>query len=271
MTDENAFPLDPDAPAAEAELHAWLDGELPPHRRAAVERRLAENPEDAERLESWAAQGDLLRRGFEGLALAPLPGAAPAPAPTPLPSSRYSRAAPPVWLKIAAAVMLFAAGTASGWALRGPAGGGAPADAPRAMVADALTAHVVFAAEVRHPVEVPASDQAHLVAWLSRRLDAPLTAPVLAAEGFELMGGRLLPGDDGPAAQFMYQNGEGRRLTLYVRRSGDAGDTAFRLAREGAVSALYWKDRGLSWAVAGELDRAALDALARRVYAAFNS
>ena len=39
--------------------------------------------------------------------------------------------------------------------------------------------------------------------WLSRRLGRQLTAPDLAAQGFDLIGGRLLPASTGPAAQLM--------------------------------------------------------------------
>ena len=45
--------------------------------------------------------------------------------------------------------------------------------------------------------------------WLSKRLGRPLVVPDLAAVGFRLMGGRLLPAEDGPAAQFMYETGKG--------------------------------------------------------------
>ena len=101
----------------------------------------------------------------------------------------------------------------------------------------------MYAAEVRHAVEVDASQQEHLVRWLSKRLGTELKVPVLAAEGFELLGGRLLPGPEGPVAQFMYQDASGKRLTLYVNaRSKSEGPTAFRFAKEGNVSVFYWID-----------------------------
>ncbi len=52
--------------------------------------------------------------------------------------------------------------------------------------------------------------------WLSKRLDRPLKVPALGAQGYELVGGRLLPGDTGARAQFIYQNGAGQRITLYL-------------------------------------------------------
>ena len=40
--------------------------------------------------------------------------------------------------------------------------------------------------------------------WLTKRLGAPVSAPSLSALGYELVGGRLLPGGAGPVALFMY-------------------------------------------------------------------
>jgi anti-sigma factor RsiW len=131
----------------------------------------------------------------------------------------------------------------------------------------AARAHLVYSPEVRHPVEVEAKEQDHLVKWLSKRLDMKLKVPVLSAEGFELLGGRLLPGTDGPVAQFMYQDASGKRLTLYVTRP-HMGDevTAFRFAQEGPVSVFYWIDRDSGYALSGELDKPALARVATLVY-----
>src|SRR6185295_11260458 len=85
------------------------------------------------------------------------------------------------------------------------------------FVKRAAIAHATYSPEVRHPVEVGADQEQHLVAWLSKRLGAPVRAPKLDSIGYALVGGRLLPGDNGPVAHFMYQTEKGRRITLYVR------------------------------------------------------
>lgn len=245
-------------PVTEAELHAWMDGELPPARRAAVERHLAGHPEDAARLDSYRRTAELIAGTYAPLAQLP-------PAAAPRPKVRSWRPA----VAAAAAVLLFAVGGATGWAVRGgPAGG---PDANTQVAREAAAAHTVFAADVRHPVEVAADQEAHLVTWLSRRLGEKLTAPKLAPLGFELMGGRLLAVEQGPAAQLMYQDRSGRRLTVYLRRCPVSSDTAFRIAELGGVTALYWHERGVTWAIAGDVDRNLLRDAAHRVYAAFNS
>ena len=130
-------------------------------------------------------------------------------------------------------------------------------------------AHATYSPEVRHPVEVGADQEAHLVAWLSKRLGGNVRAPRIAE--FPLVGGRLLPGDTSPVAQFMYQHESGRRLTLYVRiEPGTGGETAFRYAREGKIGVFYWVDRGFGYALSGELEREELYAVASQVYRQLN-
>ena len=137
----------------------------------------------------------------------------------------------PAWLDYARAAILVSVGMAIGLAL--------PMLEPRPMPAPvvfaplpvrAARAHLVYAPEVRHPVEVDAKEQDHLVKWLSKRLDIALKVPVLASEGFELLGGRLLPGPEGPVAQFMYQDASGKRLTLYVLAAAARATTSRRSA-----------------------------------------
>jgi anti-sigma factor RsiW len=133
------------------------------------------------------------------------------------------------------------------------------------ITADAIAAHRTFSLEVRHPVEVDAGQEAHLVQWLSKRLGRSLVVPDLAAAGFQLMGGRLLPAEDGPAAQFMYQNSNGERLTLYLR-AGVGGETAFRFHEEGGIGAFYWSDEGFGYAIAAKAGRDLLQRIAELVY-----
>jgi anti-sigma factor RsiW len=255
---------DPEEHVTEAELHAYFDGELSPERRRAVEAYLAAHPGDADRLESYRGQDMLIRRAYRTLAERPLSPR--------LLHAATQRAAPRLrgwWRALAGAatgLALLVVGAASGWyghELLAPA-------APRgeSLVADAAAAHLVYAVEVRHPVEVPASEQAHLATWLGRRLAVPLRVPDLSESGYELVGGRLLPAASGqPAAQLMYQDGDGRRVTLYARTSAGAEQTSFRFAREGDLSALYWRDGDVAWVLVGDLPRAELFKLAHRVYA----
>jgi anti-sigma factor RsiW len=243
------------------DLLAYVDGALPPERVEEVEAWLAANPRDAERVRQWREQVDGLHRLFDPVLDEPIPsrlcvGVVTAPKQRP-------------WLgpilRIAAMLVLVSGSGAGGWWLRGGVGGGVQPTG--VMVAsEALTAHVVFAAEVRHPVEVAATERTHLVAWLSKRLGAELKVPDLSAAGFSLVGGRLLPASSGPAAQFMYENADGRRVTLYLRRNPDGNETAFRFAAQGRVESFYWLDGSLGYALVGDVERERLMEMAKAVY-----
>jgi anti-sigma factor RsiW len=85
-----------------------------------------------------------------------------------------------------AASLLLVLGAGGGWWARSQWPGGPAASAPTpiaalpAYVQDAAIAHAVFTPEQRHPVEVGAGEQAHLLQWLSRRLGTPLQARISA-------------------------------------------------------------------------------------------
>ena len=209
--------------------------------------------EEEDRVE-YADQNNLLRRQFDTVLTEPIP------------ARMYMKR--PAWMDYARAAVLVGVGIAVGLAL--PMLKPVPSN-PAALVTPlpirAARAHLVYSPEVRHPVEVDAKEQDHLVKWLSKRLDMQLRVPVLTAEGFELLGGRLLPGIDGPVAQFMYQDATGKRLTLYVTRPHKGDElTAFRFAQEGRVSVFYWIDRECGYALSGELDKPQLARVASSVY-----
>jgi anti-sigma factor RsiW len=185
----------------------------------------------------------------------------------PIPVRMHLRA--PAWIEYARAAAFVVAGVLIGLAIPF-----ARQELPRPAVAPthqlpalAARAHYVYSREKRHAVEVAAAEEEHLVSWLSRRLDVPLKVPVLATEGYELMGGRLLPGTDAPVAQLMYQDKAQRRLTVYVTGKTQKDPvTAFRYIQEGPVSVFYWVDPDCGYAISGEMDRAELSRVANVVY-----
>jgi anti-sigma factor RsiW len=79
------------------------------------------------------------------------------------------------------------------------------------------------------------------------------------------MGGRVLPAGSHAAAMLMYDDGNGTRLTVYVR-AGSTGETAFRFWRDGDVSTFAWLDRGYGFAVSAASDRDRLLPIAEAVY-----
>ena len=270
------------APIDDLTLHAWLDGELAPERSAEVEAWLQTNPEDAARVRLWAADRELLRTQLAGVLDEPVPAALEQVLWRNAPARGAWLAAG--WQRWVAALAVFALGGALGAALmfrmQQPPVALAEAAGP-AWVTRAAVAHAVYVPEVRHPVEVKAQEE-HLSRWLTRRLNVPVKLFDLRAQGFELVGGRLLPDAVGPSAQLMYQqivpagasgaDAKPLRVTVYLRKPDRAMPAAFRYERQGTLGMFYWVEGASAqggpcgYALVGELPRERLLALAEAIY-----
>jgi len=252
----------------EDELQAFIDDRLDGERRAAVEAHLAAHPELRERIAAEQRQRALLRAGLQAKFDEPVPDRLR------IANLRAARRGlrTRAWTNAAAAAAIFVVGATAGWFAGGIAPQALPtAAAPTASVADGATAaYRTFVVEVAHPVEVGVQQEQHLLQWLSKRLGRKLAAPDLSRFGYRLMGGRLLPGGSGAAAQLMYDDASGRRLTIYVR-AADGTETAFRFRKEGDASTFAWIDQGFGFAVTAMASREELLPIAEAVYRGFGS
>lgn len=238
------------------DLHAYVDRQLPPHARQRVEAWLDANPVAKRRAEDYAAIREGLRALYDPALSDPIP--------------RRLRRRPRQWLRplgaLAASLFLLLTGIWIGMQVERGVQGSLVAEAP-SVAREAAIAYAVYTPEVRHPVEVPGDQEQHLVAWLTKRMGAPVRAPRLDELGFVLVGGRLLSSNDGPGALLMYENTAGRRVVLYACRHEERErTTAFRFTQEEGIAVFYWFEGSLSYALAGEIDRSGLLALAESVY-----
>lgn len=226
-------------PMDEALLQAYVDGRLSPEEAKRIEAYLASRPDERERLAAYARANAALQDHFDRQLDEPVPVRL-------LRAARRPRARWP--LRAAAAVALLVAGAAAGWIGRGAV---EPAT-PVSFALQAAVAHDVFSVETRHPVEVTGAEAEHLKTWLDKRLGGSVPAPDLSALGYRLVGGRLLATDSGPAAQLMYEDERGERMTLFFRTDAtDQVETTWRLEREGDVGVYYWVQQGKAFAVVG--------------------
>jgi len=246
---------EPKISVTEDELHAYVDNELPAERRDDVEMWHATHPEDDERVRSWRAMAEALHARYDAVADEPVPKR--------LEIEQLVRQ-PRKWVygAIAATLVAFIAGGGVGWLARGAA---ASPSAFQNFTVDALDAHRLYVVEVRHPVEVPGSERAHLQQWLTRRCGWVVHAPELEASGLKLVGGRLLPGPTGPASFLMYESASGERFTIYTAKAA-AETTQMRYAKQDKDGALFWAERGVAYVVSGSSDRERLTQVARLVY-----
>nr|AIA99117.1 putative transmembrane transcriptional regulator (anti-sigma factor) [Methylibium sp. T29] len=194
-TDRPSPPTLPSTPpVTEAELHAFVDGRLPAEREAEIAAYLAARPDDAQRVEAYRAQKRELHALFD-------PVLDEQPPQRLLKSARPRAVSPTPWYlqRLAAGLAIAVISGATGWGLRGVGPGTAGDDAARMAAVQpapggltlvsaggfaqrAAVAHAVYSPDVRRPVEVDAAHEDQLVAWLSKRMGAPMKPPHLQAQ-----------------------------------------------------------------------------------------
>jgi anti-sigma factor RsiW len=246
--------IDRNSPVTSDELHAYVDGVLPADRREAVDAWLASHPEDATHVAEWRAQAEAIRAHYGTIGEEPTP-------------ARFALdrlvATGRGWRAVAAAAAVAALiGGVAGWLVHGVSAG-APSGFEQ-FTAEALNAHKLYITEVRHPIEVNAGED-HLLPWLSRRVGTALRAPNLETYSLKLLGGRLLPGLNGPAALFMYETPAGERYTFYCSRSNTAR-TALRYNADGDAAAVLWVESDIGYVVSGPAERSRLIDIAQTAY-----
>jgi anti-sigma factor RsiW len=244
---------------SDEDLLAWQSGSLPPDAASLIAARVAADPAAQAVLADWQAQNTALAALYNPIADEPVPARL-----TDI-IRRAEVASPqrsPLW-QVAAAVAVLGLGAGAGWFARDLAGVGPQM---QSLQLAALQAHETFVAEVRHPVEVPASDSEHLNTWMSKRMGRDMQPPDFVASGFALLGGRIVPSANGPAAFYMYEDAQGTRVTLYILPRGQGNNRAFQFAANGPTNTVFWSDEGLSCAVVGDIPRDALRAIADAAY-----
>lgn len=240
------------------DLPAWsafVDGEMSEAQRAEFGARLEHDEQARARVAAWRAQ----KAALKALSGAPDEAGGVFVLRSRRPSVRQRMALAAAWLALGIAL-----GTTLGVFV--PSVLRERVDAP-AFARRAALAYAVYTPEVRHPVEVRANEEAHLASWLSKRLEHPLSVPSLAEYGYHLVGGRLLPGETAPAAQFMYESREGARLTLYMTRTsavrhGLGNAVSFNVFGDGSRQTYYWVGEQLGYALSGPVTEGRLRAIA---------
>jgi anti-sigma factor RsiW len=248
---------------SERDIHMVLDGELPGDERAAYDAWLDANREMKAKSVRYTADRAALRAAFAGVLDEPVPARleklvlGELPVRPAAPRSRW-------WLAAAAAAILAVGGLGGYFA--GVDGLGREDPAEDLLAEQAIAAHVIYAAEQRHAVEVPASDKDHLQTWLSDRVGLKVVAPDLTTQGFQLVGGRLLPAGQSKAAMLLYQDDKGERISLFVTaESAENANGIYESAKDGP-QAVYWLDKGYGCAVVGSLPRERLAMVAKSAY-----
>lgn len=242
----------------EEELHAFVDGRLPRGRCTAVLAYLGQNPPEIWRLAAFALQKDELRRQIDAIDL-PGGNATTEALQRTLAERLGGRRSYREWLRRAGAMAML---LGIGWWSNAlyhqyfvePLPG---------VVVEAAQAHGIFSEDVARPVELTAA--ADMAMWFSSQLGEPVQIPSLGTLGLRLVGGRLLAGDDGPVALLIYEDPNGHRLTLALSSDVvDSGPEIEMVTLQG-LTAGYWHEGALTYALVGETSRQQLLAIATRL------
>lgn len=288
-------------PFSDVDLHAFVDGQVNPERRAMIDTYLRATPSEAARVDQWRRQNETIRSLFAGAASEPVPlwltigqvasgrSRATAGAADPIQDNRLSRAgdarrrsAAPwrnagagPWLRpMALVVLAFTAGAALPYAVSEwpqalerwlPA-------TPRSQQLQRLAsrtfdAHRVFGSDSEIVVEVADQPRGAVAAWFRRHLAFSVRVPDLSRLGWTLRGGRVVAGDLGPAALIVYENAAGDRISLVEAEVTNPApsDTAFTMV-DGPM--LVWLDGPVGFGVASSREGSWLSDNARSLYRA---
>ena len=256
---------------SEAELHAFVDGQLSDERSLAVAVWLAEHSRDGLRVDGWRSQNEAIQRAFpaparERVTLAFRAAEAEGPLtlpPTPAIDIYRARRRRRHTLSLGFA---FAAGAAAAAALAVGAQRmtARPANPPTILAVVAPTADDFARRAVEawrtyvrdaRPVEVDARDWAGLTKWLKDRTG--LERPPVMMEA-SLVGGRILPAREGASAFLLYRLSTGDLVAL-LAETGASGAGNYASA---GVTARAWSRDGFDYALAGALPERRLDAIA---------
>jgi anti-sigma factor RsiW len=246
-------------------LEAYVAGRLDPGAAAALEARLAGDLGLTAELAERRRQHEAIHALFDPIVSEPVPERLQ---PARL-ASRRTIANRTRAMMAAAAMLLLVIGGAAGWTARtwSVTAGDDPAVA---LIDGAVAAHALYVRESRHAVEVPGDQKQQLDNWLSNRIDRPFAAPDLTAQGFTLVGGRLLPPvadtQSGPAAQLMYQNAEDARVTVFITAAPAGLGYASETTRVAGLDAFYWSNDRITCTVVGHLQAAEMQQVARQIY-----
>lgn len=240
-------------PIIEEELHAYLDGELPAARRAAVEAYLREHPDDARRLEAYRADGEAIDRIFSHA------GAAIAVRHSSSASSWRSVSAIP-WRQAAAAVLILAVGAVGGWFGRERV-----IDTGMERLAhQAAAAHLILNGPGVEPLATSSLDELSRVMSSTLGIRMELRDP--SSTGYKIVGARIVPEAKGRAVQLVVRGPADETITFYFEGRPGAKETPFRRIAGEGLTTLVWEDDDLACAITSTLGPKKLEEVGRRIY-----
>lgn len=232
-------------------VHAYLDGELDVPTALAVERQIAADPTLRKLASEVAALKNVLAEKFP---------------PEPLSQQLRSRVEAavgierkrriPSWAMMAASIVVVAALSSSltGIAIRG--------SAPREIVGTELVDGHLRSLMAAQPTDVGSSDRHAVKPWFSGRITQSPRVVDLAAQGFQLVGGRVDVVDKTPVATLVYRRRE-HVISLTQLSSENHVSAASNWQAKNGFNIVRWSDHERSYFAISDLNTSELEAFAK--------
>ncbi|MFO7759523.1 MAG: hypothetical protein R6V26_13795 [Roseovarius sp.] len=250
-------------PALDPELHAYVDGKLSPERAAAIEARLAGDPARRAAVAAWMRDRDLIR------------DAASEEHPTDLRTELLARELgrrvrarqirtglkQPALKHIAASVLIFAAGWGGHALYMFDNSASGPAE-PRYVVQATVLGTSLADRGVQEFDVSDARWQASLD-WVSEQMQRKIESPKFEQLGLQVVGGRLVDGENGPLAQFTYQTEDDEKIIVSMTPHPDSEPSyPYAVRSVYGQPVAYWTNDGMDFSISGEADLQRLSTLA---------
>ena len=257
-------------PFSDVDLHAYVDGQLGPERRAAIEAYLATAPADAARVAQWRRQNETIQALFAASSKEPVPlwltvgqiaSARATPVPLaktpggrlrglPAPARRTgglkTRPLLALGLAFAAGAFVTLAGLHSTAWIDGQHAVSAQ-DAPRSLGERALKAQALFGLESGQPIYRADVTPQDAESWLRQHLPFPFRIPDLKQQGWAFRGARLVDGGTSAGTLLLYADAADDKLSLFAAETLDHADTDARATFDGRGT-LSWVDNKVGFA-----------------------
>lgn len=240
------------------ELLAYVDGFLDrdPVRKANMERRLSQNPDELESVRAYAAQNEALRAAY----------AQSIKSPTPerllniVNGERKFRSSMPA--KIAASVVMMLAAGTTGWGL-------ATQQWQEETLAENFIDQIYF--QYSNGRDKDGNGSLSTVSagtpgesWLAP-VGFRLAVPDLSDLGYSIVRQEMIEAASGPVTKLTYTTNDGQDFSLYLRARWDERDERMQVRHDGDLSIVLWLDGPVASAVVSKLPTDEAERIARIV------
>lgn len=228
-------------PPSQHDLQAYVDHQLEPAERQQLETYLSTHPELAAHVQAWQQDARRLRLALDGALQQPTN-----PALDPVAIRQRLRRQTRRYLASAALLLIaVSVGGLGGWQARDIS-----LSTAALPMTDALQAYRLFAVQQILPADVQVKPGDELQGWLDQHFSQANRLPDLASAGFMPVSGRLMSTDQGAAAMILYQAGDGRRISFYIRPPGPNHTLLPRGSRrDDGLQAEYWSSSRYNYAM----------------------